>query len=58
MHNSGAISSHGFLLDDTNELEGAAEGGIGVRPFRALEVSHLQNVIVLLQKKSGKPWHV
>lgn len=55
MHNSGAISSHGFLLDDTNELEGAAERGIGVWPFRALEMPHLQNVIVLLERKSAHP---
>jgi len=47
MHNGGAISSHGLLLDDTDELKGAAERSIGVGPFRALKMSHLQNVVVL-----------
>lgn len=47
MHDGGAISSHGLLLDDTDELEGAAERSIGVGPFRALKMSHLQNVVVL-----------
>lgn len=48
VHNGGAVSSHGFLLDDTDELEGAAERGVRVWPFRALEMSHLQHVVVLL----------
>lgn len=47
VHDGGAISSHGLLLDDTDELEGAAERSIGVGPFGALKMSHLQNVVVL-----------
>lgn len=47
MHDGGAISSHGLLLDHTDELEGAAERSIRVGPFRALKMSHLQNVVVL-----------
>lgn len=47
MHNGGPISSHGLLLDDTDELEGAAERSIGVGPFRALKMSHLQNIVIL-----------
>lgn len=49
MHNGGAISSHGFLLDDIDELEGAAERGVRVWPFGALKVSHLQNIIILMR---------
>lgn len=47
MDDGRTVSGHGLLLDDTNELEGAAERGVWVRPFRALEMSHLQNVVVL-----------
>lgn len=47
VHDGGAISSHGLLFDDTDELKGAAERSVGVGPFRTLEVSHLQNVVVL-----------
>lgn len=47
VHDGGAVSSHGLLLDDADELEGAAERGVGVRPFGALKMSHLQNVVVL-----------
>lgn len=49
MHDGGAISSHGFLLDDIDELESAAEGGVRVWPFGALKVSHLQNIIILMR---------
>lgn len=47
MHDGGAVSSHGLLLDDTDELKRAAERSVGVGPFRALEMSHLQDVIIL-----------
>lgn len=47
MHDGGAVSSHGLLLDHTDELEGAAERSIGVGPLRALKMSHLQNVVIL-----------
>lgn len=47
----GTVSSHGFFFDDSDELEGAAERSVRVRPFRALKVSHLQNVIILLERK-------
>lgn len=47
VHDGGAVSSHGLLFDHTDELEGAAERSVKVGPFRALKMSHLQNVIVL-----------
>ena len=47
VHDGGAVSSHGLLLDDTDELEGAAERSVGVGPLGALEMSHLQHVVVL-----------
>lgn len=47
MDDGRTVSGHGLLLDDTNELKGAAERGVWVRPFRALEMSHLQDVVVL-----------
>lgn len=53
MHDGGAVSSHGLLLDHTDELEGAAERSIGVGPFRALKMSHLQNVVILSHKEEG-----
>lgn len=40
MHDGGAVSRHGFLFDDTDEFEGAAEGGVWVGPLRTLKVSH------------------
>lgn len=49
VHDGGAISSHGFFFDDSDELEGAAERSVRVRPFRALKVSHLQDVVILLK---------
>lgn len=48
MYDGGAISSHGLLFDHADELEGAAERSIGVGPFRALKMSHLQNIVILL----------
>lgn len=36
----GAVSGDGLLLDDVNELKGAAEGSVRVRPLGALEMSH------------------
>lgn len=47
VHDGGAISSHGLLFDHTDELEGAAERRIGIGPFRTLEMSHLQDIVVL-----------
>lgn len=54
VHDGGAISSHGFLLDDTDELEGAAERGVRVGPFGALKMPHLQNVVVLRDKEDER----
>lgn len=48
VHDGGTVSSHGLLLDDTDELKGAAERSVGVWPFRALKMSHLQDIVVLL----------
>ena len=47
MHDGGAVSSHGLLLDHADELKGAAERSVRVGPFRALKMSHLQDVVVL-----------
>lgn len=47
VHDGGAISSHGLLFDHTDELEGAAERRIRIGPFRTLEMSHLQDIVVL-----------
>lgn len=47
VHNGGAVASHGLLFDHADELEGAAEGSVQVGPLGALEVPHLQNVVVL-----------
>lgn len=55
MHDGGAVSSHGLLLDHADELEGAAERSIGVGPFRALKMSHLQNVVILSHKEEESP---
>lgn len=49
VHDGGAVSSHGLLFDHTDELEGAAEGSIRIGPFRTLEMSHLQDIVVLSQ---------
>lgn len=49
MHDGGTISCHGLLLDDTDQLEGAAQWSVRIWPFRALEMSHLQNIVILLQ---------
>ena len=43
----GPVPGHGLLLDDVDELEGAAEGGVRVGPLGALEMSHLQHVVIL-----------
>lgn len=55
VHDGGAVSSHGLLFDHTDELEGAAEGSVRIGPFRTLEMSHLQDIVVLSQnnKDSG-----
>lgn len=47
MNNGRTVSSHGLLLDDTDELKCAAEGSVGIGPLGALEMSHLQNVVIL-----------
>lgn len=47
MHDGRAISSHGLLFDHTDELEGAAERRVRIGPFRTLEMSHLQDIVVL-----------
>lgn len=49
VHDGGAVSSHGLLFDHTDELEGAAEGSVRIGPFRTLEMSHLQDIVVLSQ---------
>lgn len=54
MHYGGAISSHGLLLDDADELKGAAERSVWVRPFRALKMSDFQNIVVL--SHTGEIW--
>lgn len=59
MHNGGAVASHGLLLDHADELEGAAERSVQVGPFRALKMSHLQNVVVLTHARTythSKSW--
>ena len=43
----GPVTGHGLLLDDVDELEGAAEGGVRVGPLGALEMSHLQHIVIL-----------
>lgn len=48
VHYGGSVSDHGLLLDDVDELKGAAHGSIRVGPFRALEMSHLQDIVILL----------
>lgn len=51
VHDGGSISSHGLLFDHTDELKGAAEGSIRIGPFRTLEMSDLQDVVVLSHGK-------
>lgn len=53
VHDGGAVASHGLLFDHTDELKGAAEWSIGVGPFRTLEMSHLQDVVVLSQRTNS-----
>lgn len=57
MHDGGAVSSHGLFFDDTDELESAAERSVKVGPFRALKMSHLQDVVILshTQEKNVTP---
>lgn len=50
VYDGGSISCHGLLFDDIDELEGAAERSIWVRPFRALEMSYLQDIVILLER--------
>lgn len=50
VHDGGAISSHGLLFDHADELKGAAERSIRIGPFRTLEMSHLQDIVVLSQR--------
>ena len=47
VHYGRSVSDHGLLLDDIDELKGAAHGSIRVGPFRALEVTHLQHIVIL-----------
>lgn len=47
VHDGGAISGHGLLFDHTDELKGAAERSVRIGPFRTLEMSHLQDIVVL-----------
>lgn len=47
MHDGRAVSSHGLFFDHTDELKSAAERSIKVGPFRALKMSHLQDVVIL-----------
>lgn len=59
VHDGGAVSSHGLLFDHTDELKGAAERSIRVGPFRTLEMSHLQDIVVLSQRtKRDSKQHV
>lgn len=57
VHDGGAVSSHGLFFDDTDELESAAERSVKVGPFRALKMSHLQDVVILshTQEKNVTP---
>lgn len=54
MHDGGAVSSHGLLFDHTDELKGAAERSIRIGPFRTLEMSHLQDIVILSQRTKSK----
>ena len=54
MHYGGAISSHGLLLDDVDELKGAAKGGVWIWPLGALEMSHLQDIVILTQGETHR----
>jgi len=40
MHYSGSISGHGLLLDDVDELKGAANGSVRVWPLWALKMTN------------------
>lgn len=53
MYNGGTISSHGLLFDDTDELKCAAEWGVWVWPFRTLEMSNLQHIVILTHTENG-----
>ena len=50
VHYGWSVSRHGLLFYDVDELKGAADWSIGVGPFRALEVTHFQHIIILRQK--------
>lgn len=52
VHDGGAISGHGLLFDHTDELKGAAERSVRIGPFRTLEMSHLQDIVVLSHTKN------
>lgn len=54
VHDGGAVSSHGLLFDHTDELKGAAERSIRIGPFRTLEMSHLQDIVILSQRTKRK----
>lgn len=47
VHYGRSVSDHGLLLDDIDELKGAADGSVRVGPLRALEVTHLQHIVIL-----------
>lgn len=47
----GSVSGHSLLLDDIDELKGAADGSVRVGPFRALEVTHLQHIVILGERE-------
>lgn len=53
VHDGGAVASHGLLFDHTDELKGAAEWSIRIGPFRTLEMSHLQDIVVLSQRTNS-----
>lgn len=47
MNYGGSVSGHCLLFNDIDELEGAADWGVWVGPLGTLEVTHLQNIVVL-----------
>lgn len=57
MYDGGPVAGHGLLLDDAEELEGAAERRVRVGPPGALEVSHLQNVVVLRSQRGRREFY-
>lgn len=47
MDDGGSVSTGRLLLDDVDELKGAAEGRVRGGPLRTAEVTDLQHIVVL-----------